>query len=194
MSLGLARYTDRSSYRVPSVELSYMLAPEPTNLRVCAKRRLACPVKFSTKNHTYTLLCNKDQDCMPPPTITDASGIWIRTFDYLQPLNGLAPCDRNTWTTLKVWGYTNVVPSLRVRPTLLSGHAVSNYLESTIIPGVRSLKFALHLPRRAARQLPPSSGSNFNRFCTGLSSRNNAGASKTSRTCSNLSGYIWQFL
>ena len=98
---------------------------------------------------------------MPPPTITDASGIWIRTFDYLQPLHGLAPCGRNTSTTLKFWVYTNVVPSLRVRPTLLSGHAVSNYLESTIIPGVRSLNFPLNLPRRAARQLPPSFGSDF---------------------------------
>ena len=135
--------------------ISYQILP-PVNLRVCAKRRLACPVKFSTKKHTYTLLTKEDQDCMPAPSITDASGIWIRTFDYLQPLHSLAPCGRNTSTTLKFWGYTNVVPSLRVRPTLLSGHAVSNFLESTIIPGVRSLNFPLHLPRRMARQLPPS--------------------------------------
>ena len=141
--------------------ISYQILP-PINLRVCAKRRLACPVKFSTKKHTYTMLCKEDQDCMPAPSITDASGIWIRTFDYLQPLHSLAPCGRNTSTTLKFWGYTNVVPSLRLRPTPLSGHAVSNYLEPTIIPGVRSLNFPLHLPRRAARQFPPSVGSNSN--------------------------------
>ena len=133
----------------------------PTNLRVCAKRRLPCPVKFSTNGYTYTMLTREDQSCMAAASITEASGTWLRTFDYLQPLLGLPPVDRSNSTTLKYWGYTNVVPSLRSRPLLLCGHSVSNFLEFTIVPGVRSLNFPLHLPRRVARQLPASFGSNF---------------------------------
>ena len=33
----------------------YQILP-PKNLRVCAKRRIPCPVKFSTNGYTYTML------------------------------------------------------------------------------------------------------------------------------------------
>ena len=132
----------------------------PKNLRVGAKRR-TCPVKFSTNGHTYTMLSKEDQSCMPPVSITEASGTWLRTFDYLQFLVGLSPFDRSNSTTLKFWGCINVVPSIRIRPALLCGHSVSGFLESTIIPVAGSLNFPLHLPRRSPRQLPASFGSRF---------------------------------
>ena len=56
-----------------------------------------------------------------------------RLFNACILLPGVrVPCGRNTATTLRYWRYNNVVPSLRFRPTLLSGHAVSNYLSSPV--------------------------------------------------------------
>ena len=160
--------------------ISYQVLP-PTNLRVCAKRRFACPVEFSTKNHPYTLLW----DCMPPPTITDASGIWIRMFDYLQSIHCLAPCDRITSTALKFWGYTNVVPSLRVRPTLYL-----TFSNPPLFPGSGhsiSLCIFLVVPRDSFHlRLDPTLIDSVQRCPHAIT----LGASKTSRTCFKLLGYI----
>ena len=123
---------------------------EPASL---CKAKTALPGQFFPKSHTCTMLTRKDQDCMPPLSITEASGSWLRT--------GISPCDRSTSTTLKYGGYTNVVPSRRFRPLLLCGHSVSNYLEYSIVPGIPCLHFRLHLPRRTLRQRPASFGSTF---------------------------------
>ena len=96
--------------------------------------------EFETR---YVLFPRREADLFPTPTLRDASYIWLRTYDFLQPILHLTPHPRSTLYALGNFGYCNSVPSQPVRPLLLCGHLVSQLLSNTLVPGVRVLKYPL---------------------------------------------------
>ena len=142
--------------------LAFQILP-PVSLRLL-KRDHKVPTatdvsKFDTQ---YVLFSRKEAALFPTPTLQDASYIWLRTFDYLQPILQLAPFPRSTLYALGNFGCCNSVPSQPVRPTLLCGQLVSQLLSNTLVPGVRVLKYPLVITPAEPRRFPPTFPPNFN--------------------------------
>ena len=138
----------------------YQILP-PTTLRVCSKRRISCPFKFlRTVTHAPCFPDITSHACLRFQVLKPVERGCVRLIMF-SLFSAFCLSIAATPLTLKFWKYTNVAPLIQIRPVLLCGHSVSNFLEFTIVPGVGSLNFPLHLPRRFPRQLPASFGSNF---------------------------------
>ena len=110
--------------------------------------------RIVTNQRAYYHLPNYSQRTkLPTPFLTDCTHTWLRTLDLLKDSLCL-PVERQNLFTLNLYGYNNVVPSLRGRPTLLTGNGVSQYLSHLIVPGARCLKYPLKLPHAKPWPLP----------------------------------------
>ena len=110
--------------------------------------------RIVTNQRAYYHLPNYSQrTLLPNPLLTDCTHTWLRTLDLLKDSLCL-PVERQNLFTLNLFGYNNVVPSLRARPTLLTGNRVSQYLSHLIAPGARCLKYPLKLPHARPWPLP----------------------------------------
>ena len=136
------------------------------------------------------------EDLTTFPLLTDCTHTWLRTLDLLKDSLCL-PVERQNLFTLNLYGYNNVVPSLRARPTLLTGNRVSQYLSHLIVPGARCLKYPLKLPHSKPWPLPSDFSDGYcvqlKFSCIVATSRNNAGSDPQTRTRFILLG-VWDSL
>ena len=141
--------------------IAFQVKP-PVNMRLFTKRQ-ALPAGMDVSQHDtqYVLFSRHEADLFPPIMLTDASYIWLRTFDFLHPLLALTPYPRASLCALGNFGFCNSSPSMPVRPQLLCGHLVSQLLASTLVPGVRVLKYPLVITPAEPRPLPSSFPPNF---------------------------------
>ena len=105
--------------------LASQLQP-PVNMRLFLRRQtLPAGVDVSQYHTQYVLFPRHEASLFPPTMLTDASYIWLRTFDLLQPLLDLTPYPRASLYALGNYGFCNSSPSMPVRPQLLCGQLVS---------------------------------------------------------------------
>ena len=141
--------------------IAFQIKP-PVNMRLFTKRQaLPAGVDVSQYDTQYVLFPRHEADLFPPVMLTDASYIWLRTFDFLHPVLALTPYPRASLYALGNFGFCNSSPSMPVRPQLLCGHLVSQLLASTLVPGVRILKYPLVITPAEPRPLPSSFPPNF---------------------------------
>ena len=136
--------------------IAFQIRP-PVNMRLF-NRRHTLPPGVDTSSYTtqYVLFPRRESELFPQIMLTDASYIWIRTFDFLQPIIQLTPHPRASLYTLGNFGFCNSSPSIPVRPQLLCGHLVSQLLASTLVPGVRVVRYPLVITPAEPRPLPSS--------------------------------------
>ena len=141
--------------------IAFQIRP-PVNMRLFSKRH-TLPVGVDTPSHEtqYVMFSRHEASLFPPTMLTDASYIWLRTFDFLQPLLKVTPYPRASLYALGNFGFCNSSPSMPVRPQLLCGQLVSQLLASTLVPGVRVLKYPLVITPAEPRPLPSSFPPNF---------------------------------
>ena len=141
--------------------IAFQLQP-PVNMRLFLRRQtIPAGVDVSQHHTQYVLFPRHEASLFPPTMLTDASYIWLRTFDLLQPLLNLTPYPRSSLYALGNYGICNSSPSMPVRPQLLCGQLVSHLLASTLVPGVRVLKYRLVITPAEPRPLPSSFPPNF---------------------------------
>ena len=129
----------------------------PVNLRLLKRDHQIPPGRdLSNFDTQYVLFPRQDADLFPKATLKDASYIWLRTFDFLQPIPRLTPHPRSSLYALGNFGYCNSVPSQPVRPQLLCGQLVLQLLSNTLVPGVRLLKYPLVIAPAEPRPFPSS--------------------------------------
>ena len=119
----------------------------PVNIRGNKTRvKVALPPDVPPGKMSYYYLPDRnEQKQLPNLLITQASHTWLLTLKYLEEKLGITPFRLET-ASLNLFGYTNVVPSLSIRPTLLNGNLTSQLLSETLVPGRRSLKYHFRLP------------------------------------------------
>ena len=141
--------------------IAFQLRP-PVHMRLFSRRQtLPAGVDISQYETQYVLFPRHEASLFPPTMLTDASYIWLRTFDYLQPLLDLTPYPRASLYALGNFSFCNSSPSMPVRPQLFCGQLVSQLLASTLVPGVRVLKYPLVITPAEPRPLPSSFPANF---------------------------------
>ena len=134
--------------------IAFQIRP-PVNMRLFTKSQtLPAGVDVSHYDTQYVSFPRHEANLFPPIVLTDASYICLRTVDFLHPLLALTPYLRASLYALGNFGFCNSSPSMPVRPQLLCGHLVSQLLASTLVPGVRVLKYP-------SRPLPSSFPPNF---------------------------------
>ena len=127
----------------------------PINLAVYKNQRFINAPKIPRNSAAvYHLPTRSDGQLLPPEVITQTSLTFIRCFDFLNRFLQLTPWPKECLRSLSTFGFTNAVPSIKVRPTLLSGSRVRQFLESLIIPRVRILKISYRIPHVPPRTLP----------------------------------------
>ena len=144
--------------------IAFQIRP-PVNMRLFNRQHTLPPgVDTSSYSTQYVLFPRRESDLFPQIMLTDASYICIRiirTFDFLQPILQLTPHPRASLYALGNFGFCNSSPSIPVRPQLLCGHLVSQLLASTLVPGVRVLRYPLVITPAEPRPLPSSFPPNF---------------------------------
>ena len=127
----------------------------PINLAVYKNQRFINAPKIPRNSAAvYHLRTRSEGQLLPPEVITQTSLTFIRCFDFLNRFLQLTPWPKECLRSLSTFGFTNAVPSIKVRPTLLSGSRVQQFLESLIIPRVRILKISYRIPHVPPRTLP----------------------------------------
>ena len=126
----------------------------PVNLQVTKLSGPDVPALAPKNPAKYYLPARKMGKLLPPENPKQTSHTFLRTFDYLQKLLLLAPVDRENLRALSPVGYSNVLPSLRISPVLLSGQLARNFLSRILTPGIRILKYLYQIPTMQPRLLP----------------------------------------
>ena len=126
----------------------------PVNLQVTKLSGPDVPVLAPKDPAKYYLPTRKMGMLLPPDNLKQKSHTFLRTFDYLQKLLHLAPVNRDNLRALSSVGYSNVLPSLRISPVLLSDQLARNFLSRILTPGVRVLKYSYQIPTMQPRLLP----------------------------------------
>ena len=113
----------------------------PVNIRGSKTRvKVALPPDVPPGKMAYYYLPDpNEQKQLPSSLLTQVSHTWLLTLKYLEDKLEITPYRLET-ASLNLFGYTNVVPSLSIRPTLLNGNLTSKLLSETPVPGRRSLK------------------------------------------------------
>ena len=83
---------------------------------------------------------------LSPELLTQAARAFLPSFDMISTKVQFCPCKREHLRSLTHVGFTNMVPSVRCFPFLLSGPLVRGLLSSTIRPDIRILKYPYRIP------------------------------------------------
>ena len=157
----LLRWPDQEKPSVPMALVEIMLDPcvtfqvgVPVNLHVTKLQGPDVPVVMPKTPAKYFLPTRKMALVLPPESLKQTSHTFLRTFDFLQQTTQIAPVDRENLRSLSSIGYSNVLPSLRISPVLLSGLQARNLLTRLIVPGVRVLKYSYLILAQQPRLLP----------------------------------------
>ena len=102
----------------------------------------------------YCLPTRQMRMVLPPEGLKQTSHTRLRTLDFLQKTLRLAPVERESLRSLAPIGHSNVIPSLRISPVLLSGLHARNLLIRILTPGIRVLKCSYRLPVMQPRAFP----------------------------------------
>ena len=154
--------------------IAFQIKP-PVNMRLFTKRQaLPAGVDVSQYDTQYGLFSRHEADLFPPVMLTDASYIWLRTFDFLHPVLALTPYPRASLYALGNFGFCNSSPSVPVRPHYYVAILYPNYWHRPLflVSASLSILWLSHLPNRGLyplRFLPT-----FN-YVQNPTSRNNAG-------------------
>ena len=111
----------------------------PVNLMTTQLKGPGVPVLPPKSPAKYFLPTRQMGAVLPPECLKQTSHTFLRTFDYLQKTLAMAPVDRENLRSLAPIGYSNVLPSLRISPVLLSGLQARSLLTRIWVPGVRVL-------------------------------------------------------
>ena len=118
----------------------------PVNLMTTQLKGPGVPVLPPKSPAKYFLPTRQMGAVLPPECLKQSSHTFLRTFDSLQKMLAMAPVDRENLRSLARIGYSNVLPSLRISPVLLSGLQARSLLTRILTPGVRVLKYSYRLP------------------------------------------------
>ena len=148
----------------------------PSQWETFKLRRQTLPAGVDISQYTtqHVLFPRHEASLFPPIMLTDASYIWLRTFDYLQPLLELTPYPRESVYALGNFGFCNSSSSMPVRPQCCAANSCPNYLPRPLFLEFESLSipWRLHLPNHGLyplRFLPTFD------YVQLLTSRDNAG-------------------
>ena len=140
--------------------ISFQVRP-PINAALSKLRLPEVPVLPPKSPAKYVLLSRASCLTLPLDTLTASVHTFLLTFDFLYPRTLMTPYPRENLRSLANLCFSDVVPSLKATPILLSGSEAMRLLSQTLVPGIRVLKYPETVPRRPSFPLPPGFPSDF---------------------------------
>ena len=84
-----------------------------------------------------------------------------RSGEVFVPTREMGPVEHANLRSLSSDGYSNVLPSLRISPVLLSGQLARKFLSRILTSGTRVLKYSFQIPVMQPGSLPANFPSDF---------------------------------
>ena len=122
--------------------ISYQVRP-PINAALNKLRLPGVPVLPPKSPAKYVLLSRMACACLPPDTLTASAHTFLLTCDFLYPRILMTPFPHANLRSLAHLGFSNVVPSLKATPALLSGSEAKRLLSQTLVPGIVSSRIPI---------------------------------------------------